>query len=84
MRQIMYVEKIKAELEELLGCPIEIVEDRDARYPSKMEYARNYGWDRHVVRVNPALCANGFPVFLMRLQAKLQLRKTENGTYGVL
>lgn len=79
-----YVLKIKAELEKLLGCPIEIVEDRDARYPSKMEYARNYGRDRHVVRVNPALCANGFPVFLMLLQAKLQLRKTENGTYGVL
>lgn len=48
-----YVAKIKAELERLLGCPIEIVEDREVRYPSKMEYARNYGRDRHVVRVNP-------------------------------
>lgn len=68
----------------LFGCPIEIVVDRVVRYPSRMEYARNYGQNRHVVRVNPERCVNWFPVFLMRLQAKLQLRKTENGTYGVL
>ena len=45
-----YAAKMRDELEALLGCPVEVVEDREAKYPCKMEYARNYGRDRHVVR----------------------------------
>ena len=42
MFMMSYVEKAKSDLEKLLGCSIEVVEDRDSRYPAKMEYARNY------------------------------------------
>lgn len=45
-----YAAGMRDELEGLLGCPVEVVEDREAKYPCKMEYARNYGRDRHVVR----------------------------------
>ena len=31
-----YLEKLKAEMEERLGCKIEIVEDKDSSYPCKM------------------------------------------------
>jgi len=51
-----YVLKIKAEMEGLLGCPMEIVEDADLAYPCEMEFARNYGRNRHVVRVKPSRC----------------------------
>ena len=37
-----YLTKLKAEMEERLGCGIEVVEDRDSSYPCKLEYARNY------------------------------------------
>ena len=33
-----YLEKLKAEMEERLGCKIETVEDNDSSYPCKMEY----------------------------------------------
>ena len=79
-----YVLKIKAEMEELLGCPIDIVEDRDMPYPCKMEYARNYMRDRHVIRVNPGRCPNGYPIFSMMLLAKLQLQEVEGGEFGIL
>ena len=78
-----YAAGMRDELEGLLGCPVEVVEDRDAKYPCKMEYARNYGRDRHVVRVNPARCASEYPVFMMMLATKLQLRKTAEGEQGV-
>ena len=45
-----YSAGMRDELERLLGCPVEVVEDREANYPCKMEYARNYGRDRHVVQ----------------------------------
>ena len=35
-----YLTKLKAEMEGRLGCGIEVVEDRDSRYPCKLEYAR--------------------------------------------
>lgn len=34
-----YVQKLLLEMEGLLGCPIEVVEDRDSRYPAKIEWA---------------------------------------------
>lgn len=79
-----YVQKLLREMEGLLGCPIEVVEDRDSRYPAKIEWARNYGRERHVVRVNPTTCANGYPIFAMLLSAKLQLQRMPDGAYGVL
>ena len=79
-----YLTKLKAEMEERLGCKIEIVEDRDSSYPCKMEYARNYARDRHVLRVNPARCVNAYPIFFNLLNTKLQLQKTEAGTWGIL
>ena len=57
-----YLEKLKAEMEGRLGCKIEIVEDGDSSYPCKMEYARNYARNRHVLRVNPARCVNAYDV----------------------
>ena len=30
---------MRDEPEEVLGCPVEVVEDREAKYPCKMEYA---------------------------------------------
>ena len=78
-----YAAGMQEELEGLLGCPVEVVEDREAKYPCKMEYARNYGRDRHVVRVNPARCVSEYPVFMMMLATKLQLRKTAEGELGV-
>ena len=78
-----YAAGMRDELERLLGCPVEVVEDREAKYPCKMEYARNYGRDRHVVRVNPARCVSEYPVFMMMLATKLQLRKTPDGEFGV-
>ena len=78
-----YAAGMRGELEGMLGCPVEVVEDREAKYPCKMEYARNYGRDRHVVRVNPARCVSEYPVFMMMLATKLQLRKTADGELGV-
>ena len=51
-----YLERLKAEMEGRLCCKIEIVEDKDSSCPCKMEYARNYARDRHVLRVNPTRC----------------------------
>ena len=62
-----YAAGMRDELEGMLGCTVEVVEDREAKYPCKMEYARNYGRDRHVVRVNPARCVSEYPVFMMML-----------------
>ena len=42
-----YVLKLKEELEKLLGCGIEIVEDREIPSACKMEYAHNYARDRY-------------------------------------
>ena len=80
-----YVLKLKGELENLLGCPIEIVEDANSSVPVKMEYAHNYARDRHVIRANWARCANCYPVFAIMLQTKLQLKRFEGRDgYGVL
>ena len=35
-----YLTKLKAEMEERLGCGIEVMEERDSSYPCKLEYAR--------------------------------------------
>ena len=77
-----YAARMRGELEGMLGCPVAVVEDREAKYPCKMEYARNYGRDRHVVRVNPARCASEYPVFMMLPATKFQLRKTADGGWG--
>ena len=41
-----YAAGMRDGLEGVLGCPVEVVEDREAKYPCKMEYARNYGRDQ--------------------------------------
>ena len=51
-----YLTSMIAEMEQTLGCKIEIIEDKDLRYPCKLEYARNYARPNHVLRVNPARC----------------------------
>ena len=79
-----YLEKLKAEMEGRLGCKIEIIEDGDSSYPCKIEYARNYARDRHVLRVNPARCVNAYPIFFVLLNTKLQLQKMEEGAWGIL
>ena len=79
-----YLEKLKVEMEGRLGCKIEIIEDGDSGYPCKIEYARNYARDRHVLRVNPARCINSYPIFFVLLNMKLQLQKAEEGTWGIL
>ena len=38
-----YAAGMRDELERLLGCQVEVVEDREAKYPCKMEYARTSG-----------------------------------------
>ena len=62
-----YLTNLKSEMEQTLGCKIEVVEDRDSRYPCKLEYARNYARPHHVLRVNPARCRNAYPVFSVLL-----------------
>ena len=52
-----YLEKLVAEMESRLGCKIDVVEDVNSNYPSKIEYARNYARQSHVLRVNPKRCA---------------------------
>ena len=79
-----YVESLKREMENLLGCPFVVEEDSDCAYPCKLEYARNYARDHHVLRVNPGKCPNSYPVFTMLLLAKLQLQKLPNGAFGLL
>lgn len=79
-----YLAKLKSEMEAKLGCGIDVVEDRESPYPCKMEYARNYARNHHVLRVNPARCRNGYPVFFMLLNTKLQLREMPDGALGVL
>ena len=79
-----YLEKLKDEMEGRLGCKIEIVEDGDSSFPCKIEYARNYARDRHVLRVNPARCVNAYPIFFVLLNTKLQLQETASGALGVL
>ena len=53
-----YLEKLIAEMESRLGCKIDVVEDVNSNYPSKIEYARNYARQCHVLRVNPKRCIN--------------------------
>ena len=79
-----YLEKLKAEMEERLGCGIDVVEDKDSSYPCKIEYARNYARQHHVLRVNSARCINAYPIFFVLLNAKLQLQNTESGALGIL
>ena len=79
-----YLAKLKAEMEDRLGCKIEIVEDADSRYPCKIEYARNYARQSHILRVNPQRCLNAYPIFFVLLNTKLQLRESSSGTVGVL
>ena len=82
--QAGYLTKLIAEMEARLGCGIEVVEDRGSRYPSKIEYARNYARDHHVLRVNPTKCRNAYPVFFVLLNTKLQLREMSDGSVGIL
>ena len=79
-----YLTKLKAEMEERLGCGIEVVEDSDSIYPCKMEYAGNYARPHHVLRVNPARCVNAYPIFFNLLNMKLQLQETAGGALGIL
>ena len=80
-----YVLKLKEELENLLGCPIEIAEDENCPVPVKIEFAHNYARNCHVIRLNPNQCVNCYPVFAIMLQTKLQLKPNEGeGGYGLL
>ena len=72
-----YVTKMKGELEQQLGCPIEIVEDENCPVPVKIEFAHNYVRKSHVIRLNPNQCVNCYPVFAIMLQTKLQLKAHE-------
>ena len=76
-----YLEKLKAEMEGRLGCKIEIGEDGDSSYSCKMEYARNYARNRHVLRVNPARCVNAYPIFfnLLKFMGMVPLAKVNVG-----
>ena len=74
-----YVLKLKGEMENLLGCPIEIVEDENCSLPVKIEFAHNYARNSHVIRLNPNQCVNCYPVFAIMLQTKLQLKPNEGG-----
>ena len=84
MESLAYLTKLKAELEDRLGCAIDIIEDHNSKYPSKIEYARNYARQHHVLRVNPARCKNAYPIFSVPLDTKLQLRDTPDGSIGIL
>lgn len=80
-----YVLKLKGEMENLLGCPIEIAEDENCSVPVKIEFAHNYARNSHVIRLNPNQCVNCYPVFAIMLQTKLQLKPNEGGVgYGLL
>lgn len=79
-----YLTKLKTEMETRLGCKIDVVEDRECGYPVKLEYARNYARDYHVLRVNPARCVNGYPLFSILLFSKLQFEELPDGSVGVL
>ena len=79
-----YLGKLIAEMEGRLGCKIDVVEDVNSNYPSKIEYARNYARQSHVLRVNPKRCINPYPVFYVLLNTRLQLRETQGGALGVL
>ena len=79
-----YLTKLKAEMEDRLGCAIDMIEDRNSKYPCKIEYARNYARQHHVLRVNLARCKNAYPVFFILLNTKLQLRDTPDGSLGIL
>ena len=79
-----YLTKLKEEMEERLGCGIEVVEDRDLGCSCKFEFARNYARKHHVLRVNPARCVNDYPVFYNLLNVKLQLQALDDGSLGVV
>lgn len=51
-----YLINLKADMEQALGCEIKIVEDKDSRYPCKLEYARNYARSHHGVRHPTGWC----------------------------
>lgn len=79
-----YLKKLISEMETRLGCRIVPLEDRDIQFPAKLEYARNYARDHHVLRYNPDKCENGYPLFGILLQASLQLKVQPDTTIGVL
>ena len=79
-----YLTSMIADMEQALGCEIKIVEDKDSRYPCKLEYARNYARSHHVLRVNSARCKNPYPVFSVLLFSKLQQQEMPDGSIGVL
>lgn len=80
-----YFLKLKEEMVNLLGCPIEVIEDEGVDFPCKMEYAHNYARECHVIRVNPKECPNAYQPFSMLLMTRLQLRELPDGKgYGVL
>ena len=79
-----YLTKLQAEMEDRLGCKVEVIEDKDSSYPCKIEYAQNYARQHHVLRVNPARCINAYPIFFVLLNTKLQIQKSNDGKFGLL
>ena len=79
-----YLTKLIGEMAALLKCRVDVVEDRSLRCSSKIEFARNYAREHHVLRVNPELCRNDYPVFSVLLTTKLQLQEMPGGAVGVL
>lgn len=79
-----YLTKLQAEMEDRLGCKVEVIEDKDSSYPCKIEYAQNYARQYHVLRVNPARCINAYPIFFVLLNTELQIQKSNDGKFGLL
>lgn len=78
-----YLKKLMADMELRLGCRIDLLEDRDSQFPAKIEFARNYARDFHVLRYNPEKCKSGYPLFGILLQSFIQLKELPNGSLGL-
>ena len=79
-----YLIEFKSKVEHRLGTLIDFVEDRETQFPAKIEYARNYAREHHVVRYNPNKCKNAYPLFAILLQSYILFQVEENGKIGVL
>jgi hypothetical protein len=79
-----YLIEFKSKVESRLGTLIDFVEDRETQFPAKIEYARNYVRECHIVRYNPNKCKNAYPLFAILLQSYILFQVEEDGKIGVL
>jgi hypothetical protein len=75
-----YLTEFKSKVERRLGTVIDFVEDRETQFPAKIEYARNYAREHHVVRYNPNKCKNAYPLEAIK---SLALEIAMLGTRGI-